>query len=180
MIESSTGWFYVPRPGDTPKGPVSFDDLQQLAQKQAIAGKSFVRNQASERWVEAEVVPDLFPVTPLGESDFKHQEAIRLRKLAEWRRRVGWGALGAALVQACLMIAGERIDNVALPLIMVPLMLAQLVLAMGTSDHLKKASLPLIVLSGFPGLGAIGLFFVWKRARDELKLRSSGSADPSP
>lgn len=180
MIESSTGWFYVPRPGDTPKGPVSFGDLEQLAQSRAIVGKSLVRNQAGEHWVEADDVPGLIPAVSFGESDYRHHDANRLRKLAEWRRRIGWGTLGAATFQICLMFAGDQVNKVALSMMLVPIMLAQLVLAMGTSDHLKKPSLPLIVLSAFPGLGAIGLFLVWRRARDELKLRSSVSEDPSP
>lgn len=175
MSETSTGWFYLAQPGDTPKGPVSFDDLQRLVQSRAIVGKSLVRNQASQRWVEADVVPDLIPVIPFGETDVKHLESIRLRKLAAWRRRIGWGALGAALIQACLTIASDRIDKVVLSMVVVPLMLAQLVLAMRTSDHLKKPSLPLIVLSGLPGFGAIGLFFVWRRARAELKSHAANS-----
>jgi hypothetical protein len=175
MSETSSGWFYLPQPGDTPKGPVSFGDLQQLARSRAIVGKSLVCNQASRRWVEADVVPDLIPVIPFGETDVKHLEAIRLRKLAAWRRRIGWGAVGAALIQACLTIAGDRIDKVALSMVVVPLMLVQLVLALGTSDHLKKSSLPLIVLSGLPGFGAIGLFLVWRRARAELKSQATDS-----
>lgn len=169
MSETSTGWIYLARPGDAPKGPVSFDDLQRLAQSRAIVGKSLVRNQASQRWVEADEVPDLIPVIPFGETDVKQLEAIRLRKLAAWRSRIGWGVLGAALIQVCLTVAGDRIDKVALSMVVVPLMLVQLVLAMGTSDYLKKPSLLLIVLSGLPGFGAIGLFLVWRRARAELK-----------
>lgn len=173
MTETSTGWFYVPQPGDTPKGPVSFGDLRQLVRSRAIVGKSLVRNQAGERWVEADVVPNLIPVIPFGESDFKHLEAIRLRKLAAWRRRIGWGVLDAALVQACLTMAGERIDRVALSIMLVPTMLVQLVLALGTSDHLRRPSLPLIVLSVPPGVGVIGLFFLRRKASRELKAADS-------